>query len=122
MQMVLVALLQNACEAIDGAGHVKVALFSEVLAAQQGSGTDGLPAGEYVVITVTDDGCGMAPETRTRLFEPFFTTKFHGRGLGLAAAYGIVKNHSGAIRVTSSSADGTEIAVYLPLTQPVEAG
>ena len=74
-----------------------------------------LPAGEYVCLAVEDDGVGMAREQRERIFEPFFTTKFMGRGLGLAAAQGIVRAHHGTITVHSEPDGGSTFAVYLPV-------
>jgi PAS domain S-box-containing protein len=75
---------------------------------------DRLSPGEYVALEVRDDGVGMTPEVRERIFEPFFTTKFTGRGLGLAAALGIVRSHKGVIRVESTPGAGTLFTVLLP--------
>jgi signal transduction histidine kinase/ActR/RegA family two-component response regulator len=75
------------------------------------------PHGEYVFLRVEDDGCGMTHETAARIFEPFFTTKFTGRGLGLAAVHGIIRNHGGAIAVESEPGVGTAFTVYLPSTE-----
>jgi PAS domain S-box-containing protein len=74
-----------------------------------------IEAGNYVFIEVEDDGCGMDEQTRARIFDPFFTTKFAGRGLGLAAAMGIVKAHNGAMRVASAAGKGTAFRVIFPV-------
>ncbi|MCK4511866.1 response regulator, partial [bacterium] len=76
---------------------------------------DNLAEGDYLFIEVTDTGCGMDPETMQRIFDPFFSTKFTGRGLGLASALGIVRGHSGAIKVASGEGSGTTFTVLLPV-------
>ena len=73
-----------------------------------------LAPGHYARIEIKDNGIGMDKETCGRIFEPFFSTKFIGRGLGMAAAYGIVRNHDGWIEVTSQPGEGTCVAIYLP--------
>jgi signal transduction histidine kinase/CheY-like chemotaxis protein len=74
-----------------------------------------LPAGEYVVIALTDNGCGMSDETKARLFEPFFTTKeAHRSGLGLATSYGIVRQSDGHICAESALGRGTTFRIFLP--------
>jgi CheY-like chemotaxis protein len=72
------------------------------------------PAGDYVYVRITDTGVGMTKETTKRIFEPFFSTKFVGRGLGLAAAAGIIQNHGGCISVESCLGEGTVFEIYLP--------
>ncbi len=118
IRQVVMNLITNASEAIeDRNGMVTVA--TGVLEADRAylSGTyldESLPEGRYVYLEVSDTGCGMDEETRSRIFDPFFTTKFTGRGLGLAAVLGIVRGHGGAIKVYSEAGKGTSVKVLLP--------
>ena len=75
-----------------------------------------LPPGEYVCVTVSDTGTGMAPDVIDRVFEPFFTTKAVGKGtgLGLSQVYGFARQSGGGARITSTVGEGTEICIYLP--------
>ena len=77
----------------------------------------GLKPGRYALITIEDQGIGMDEHTQQRIFEPFFSTKFVGRGLGLAAAFGIIRNHDGIITVHSEPEKGTRVMIYLPGTK-----
>ncbi|MCP4646970.1 MAG: response regulator [bacterium] len=72
---------------------------------------------QYVFVEVSDTGCGMDPDTMTKLFDPFFTTKFTGRGLGLSAVLGIIRGHRGAVKVYSEPGNGSSIKVLFPACQ-----
>jgi PAS domain S-box-containing protein len=114
MQTVLSGILSNASEAIEKAGHVLISIRDEHITAKQSKETPGLVPGDYVVLSVTDDGKGMDENTRQRIFEPFFSTKFQGRGLEMASVYGIIKNHDGWISVDSKPLRGTTVKIFLP--------
>lgn len=111
---VIIGLLSNAVEALSEGGRITIETSR---GEENGSPSENLPPdlGQHLVLTVADNGCGMDHEILSRIFEPFFTTKFQGRGLGLAAVYGIVKNHGGEISVDSEKGQGTSFKVYLPL-------
>ncbi len=81
-----------------------------------------LPPGRYIEISLSDTGIGMEKETLERIFEPFFTTKEMGRGtgLGLASAYGIIKNHKGRISAVSTKGQGSTFFIYLPASEKAE--
>jgi PAS domain S-box-containing protein len=120
VRRVLMNLVLNAAEALEGAGG-RIALTTRLVQATRAEldgafGAD-LPAGRYVAIEVRDTGCGMDPATAARVFEPFFSTKFSGRGLGMAAVLGIVQAHRGAIRIESAPGGGTTVQVLLPPSQ-----
>jgi signal transduction histidine kinase/ActR/RegA family two-component response regulator len=118
--MLFSVILSNAAEAIEGEGHIKIVCRNELITQKDTKSFPGLLPGAYVSLTVEDNGKGMNEETQKRVFEPFFTTKFLGRGLGLAAAYGIVKNHDGWISIESQLDRGTSVRVYLPAVRTVE--
>ncbi len=78
---------------------------------------EGLPSGFYVYLEVSDNGCGMDEEMVSKIFDPFYTTKFTGRGLGLAAVLGIVRSHSGAVKVYSEPGRGTIMKALFPVAE-----
>ena len=112
--MVLSAVLSNAAEAIEGNGRIKITCRNELITKEDAKAFPGLFPGPYVILTIVDSGRGMNEVTKKRVFEPFFTTKGVGRGLGLAAVYGIVKNYGGWISVESQIDRGTRVCIYLP--------
>lgn len=116
MQQVIMNLCINARDAMPKGGRLSVSIRRMTLTAADLRGNREARAGEFVVLTVADTGCGMSEETKTRIFEPFFTTKEVGKGtgLGLATVYGIVKQHKGWLEVTSDLGMGSEFRVFLP--------
>jgi PAS domain S-box-containing protein len=120
MQMVLSAVISNALEAMGQKGRITIHCDRVVIEKTAGEDYGGIKTGECAEIVISDDGIGMDRNTLDRVFEPFFTTKFQGRGLGMAAVYGIVKNHGGHISVASQTNKGTEVRIYLPGTAEQE--
>lgn len=114
IQMVLSAVVGNSIESIAESGHILIRTINKKLSADLALDYPGLNEGNYACIAIEDDGKGMDEDTKSRLFEPFFTTKFQGRGLGMAAVYGIVKNHGGWISVESTLGKGTSVFLLLP--------
>ena len=114
MQMVLSAILTNSNEAIEDEGIIRITAENKDLDENFTKQHPGLEPGYYVCLTIEDDGKGMDEETKSGIFEPFFTTKFQGRGMGMAAVYGIVMNHDGGISVDSELGRGTTVRIYLP--------
>jgi PAS domain S-box-containing protein len=115
MEQVLLNLYLNASDAMEGKGKLILVTMNATDKDMQGRRYEPKP-GDYVVLTITDTGTGMNTETLERVFDPFFSTKDAGKGvgLGLAAAYGIVKNHGGYIDVESLEGQGTSVSIYLP--------
>jgi two-component system, cell cycle sensor histidine kinase and response regulator CckA len=120
IDQILVNLCVNASDAIAGVG--KITIETELISIDSETGTQNpefLP-GDYVVLSVSDDGSGMERDTMRKIFEPFFTTKEVGRGtgLGLAMVHGIVKQNNGIINVYSEPGQGTVFKIYLPRHTP----
>jgi signal transduction histidine kinase/ActR/RegA family two-component response regulator len=114
MQMVLSAILANSNEAIEDEGFIRITANNEDVNEDLAKQYPGFKPGFYVSLTIEDDGKGMDEETRSGIFEPFFTTKFLGRGMGMAAVYGIVKNHGGWVYLNSEPGKGTVVQIYFP--------
>ncbi len=106
-------LAVNARDAMDGRGTLTIATGTAMLVAGQ---IGRCAAGEYVTITVGDDGCGMAPDIVERVFEPFFTTKEVGKGtgLGLSQIFALVQQLHGEVGIVSAPGEGTTVMLYFP--------
>ncbi|MBI2512062.1 MAG: PAS domain S-box protein [Opitutae bacterium] len=115
-QQVLLNLCFNARDAMPQGGKLTVRTANH----EQKTAADGLRAGSYVMVQVTDTGTGMDDATLARVWEPFFTTKPHGTGLGLALAFAVVKSCDGRIAVRSKPGAGTTFEVLLPETAEPE--
>jgi two-component system, cell cycle sensor histidine kinase and response regulator CckA len=110
LQMVLSALVENSKEAMVGAGRIRISTNEEFL----GPDAAAPRAGRWVSVEVADTGRGMTEAVKGRMFQPFFTTKLAGRGLSMAAVYGIVRNHHGWIHVDSAPGVGTTVRILFP--------
>jgi PAS domain S-box-containing protein len=127
IQQLIMNLVINGAEAIgeerSGVVLVKTLLrdVDEAYIARNHFALETALTGRYVAIQVRDNGCGMDDAVRPHIFDPFFTTKFTGRGLGLAAALGIVRGHKGSIRIESEPGRGTLFEVLLPAGAPHQA-
>jgi len=118
IEQVLMNLYINAWQAMSGGGDLYVQT-ENIIIDENYIKPYKVEPGKYVKISVTDTGLGMDKATRQRIFEPFFTTREMGRGtgLGLASAYGIVKNHDGFINIYSEKGEGTTFNIYLPASE-----
>ncbi|MDP6634921.1 MAG: response regulator [Phycisphaerae bacterium] len=125
VRQIIMNLITNASESIgDRSGVISVtvgAMQADRTYLRETYLDENLPEGLYVTLEVADTGCGMDEETRAKLFDPFFTTKFTGRGLGMAAVLGIVRGHSGAIKIYSEVGKGTTMKVLLPSVEGATA-
>ena len=119
IQQVIVNLLINASEAIDGkTGTVEIttgAQYCDESIISRSLLPEKPGPGDMAFVRVRDDGSGMDAETVKRIFDPFFSTKFVGRGLGMSVVHGVVRGHKGAVTIESRPGIGTIITVYLPL-------
>jgi signal transduction histidine kinase/CheY-like chemotaxis protein len=115
-EQVLINLAVNARDAMPGSGQLIIQTKNVTIDMPQATYRGNLEPGEYVVLSVTDNGKGMSKEIQSRIFDPFFTTKEKGRGtgLGLSTCYGIIRESGGHISVYSEIGAGTTFRIYLP--------
>src|SRR5262249_54372662 len=119
LEVALMNLCVNARDAMPKGGLVQVTAHNETLATT-GTGTpsEGALSGDFIVLSVTDAGTGIAPENIKLVFEPFFTTKEvgQGTGLGLSQVYGFAQQSGGTVKIDSQLGVGTSVILYLPRT------
>jgi len=120
----LAELIRNACDAMDGGGHLTVETVNIRLTREFVATRAGLAAGEYVRISVQDTGPGMAPELAERALNPFFTSKDKNAhmGLGLSVVYGFTHQSGGYIEVDGGEGRGATIDLYFPRVEEISAG
>ena len=116
LENAIVNLCVNARDAMDGSGELRIAVDNVALADREAGQ---LPEGEYVRISVTDTGSGIAPDHLERVFEPFFTTKPVGKGtgLGLSQIFGFARQSGGDVTIESELGKGTTVSIFLPRSQ-----
>lgn len=116
LDQILANLCVNARDAINGVGNIEIECGSVHFDKAFCSYHEEFVPGNYIALTVSDNGCGIPAELKNRIFEPFFTTKEAGKGtgLGLSTVYGIVKQNNGFINVYSEPGQGTTFRIYLP--------
>ncbi len=116
MEQVLINLVVNARDAMKTGGSVTIKTFNKETKRKRRIGTDEMPAGEWIGVSVTDTGTGIPEDIQERIFDPFFSTKEigSGTGLGLSTVYGIIRQTNGFIELESVMGEGTTFTVYLP--------
>lgn len=124
VHQVLANLLVNARDAIDGVGRITIGTGNVAAGRPDRGGRSSPVTGDHVLLTVSDNGCGMSRETLENLFEPFYTTKDVGRGtgLGLATVYGIVRQNGGCVTVESDPGRGSIFRIWLPRHEGGQGG
>lgn len=122
IEQVLLNICFNARDAIESNGNIRIMTSRKTVDHDFLKQIPNVDTGDYCVITIEDDGCGIQTDVLPRIFDPFYTTKAAGlgTGLGLANCYSIVEQHEGMILVNSTPDSGSRFSVYLPITNPGE--
>ncbi len=122
-EQVVINLAVNARDAMPGGGTLTIRTANVHQERQLRRGHDSMPAGDYVLIEMTDTGVGISQENLARIFDPFFSTKQvgSGTGLGLSTVYGIVKQTGGFVFASSAPGQGAVFQIYLPRCEPADA-
>ncbi len=123
MEQVIVNMCLNARDAMPNGGNLVISTDNKTVENEYSEINPEIKTGDYVLLTISDTGCGMTEEVASRVFDPFYTTKEigEGTGLGLSTVYGIIKKSNGHIKVYSQPDIGTAFKIYLPRTMEPEA-
>ena len=126
LQQVLMNLVTNAADAINGKGDIQVRVDNQLVSGRISSSEyfwiSSPTPGEYIALSVTDTGHGMDPDVVAQIFDPYFTTKKSGHGLGLSSVQGIASSHKAALGVWSKSGSGTRFTILFPRKMSAESG
>ena len=116
LETAILNLAVNARDAMPSGGKLTIETTNAYLDEDYAASNEGIEAGEYTLISVSDTGSGMTPDVMAKAFEPFFTTKDigHGTGLGLSQVYGFIKQSGGHVKIDSQPGQGTAVEFYLP--------
>ena len=122
IQQILINLILNARDALNGNGAAQITISTRI--GEDAQAQNGIANTAYAILEVEDNGVGIPKDVLHRIFEPFYTTKEVGKGtgLGLAMVYGIIKKHNGFIEVTSAVGEGTKFSAFLPVTHKALGG
>lgn len=122
LEHAILNLAVNARDAMDNGGTLTIHTSTRYMDAEEASLHEGLAVGDYLVLSVSDTGTGMTPETVAKAFDPFFTTKEvgEGSGLGLSMVFGFVTQSHGTVEITSAPGEGANVLLYLPRAEVIE--
>ncbi len=119
LSQIVMNLILNASESIENNGEIKITSYIKECESDEIESLtikQEMNPGKYVILDISDTGCGIPQDKLKKIFDPFYTTKFTGRGLGLAAVSGIIRSHNAGLNVTSSLDEGTTFRIYLPVS------